>query len=507
MKTNPFVPCRAFWLGLLLLACGSLPLHSAQFGLFTYQVIGNTVTITACAQSASGLVEIPAMIEGKPVTRIGDRAFQTREGVTSVTIPPGVTRIGSDAFNSCYRLATVSIPSSVTDIGKGAFGYTSLRSVNLPPGLTRIDDDMFTACTLLESITIPPSVTSIGNNAFQACLLLSTVSIPSSVTRIGKYAFWECSSLSRVNLLPGLTTIDEAAFIGLLGLTNLTIPSTVNRIGDSAFAGCSSLRTVSFPPSNPSIGSFVFSGCGFGTFNIPPGLTKIGQGMFLSCFELTNITIPTSVTHIGEHAFDYCSKLSRVIIPASVTSLGGPGEHQPAFSGCPAMTNVVFLGNAPSTVRTEFERSAAGFSIHFLGSRTGFTSPIWRGHPATRIDEATYPAAAWLLTHGLWYDTGLGTDPDGDGVDLLAAYALNLDPTLPQRPQMPAPVLTDATLSLDFQATTPGITYRAETSTDLTGWTTEGVARSAPGPNGRSTASIPRDIASRFLRLTFQLSP
>lgn len=68
-------------------------------------------------------------------------------------------------------------------------------------------------------------------------------------------------------------------------------------------------------------------------------------------------------------------------------------------------------------------------------------------------------------------------------------------------------MLTDATLSLDFQATTPGITYRAETSTDLTDWTTAGVTQSSPGPGGRSTASVPRDIAGRFLRVTVQLSP
>ena len=46
------------------------------------------------------------------------------------------------------------------------------------------------------------------------------------------------------------------------------------------------------------------------------------------------------------------------------------------------------------------------------------------------INEAVYPAASWLLKINLPYDTSLQQDLDGDGVSLLLAYALNLDPRL-----------------------------------------------------------------------------
>ena len=83
------------------------------------------------------------------------------------------------------------------------------------------------------------------------------------------------------------------------------------------------------------------------------------------------------------------------------------------------------------------------------------------------INETTYPAASWLLAHGLWYDTDLQQDTDGDGVNLLMAYALDLDPRLNLRGSLPAPVLGPVTLSLSFHGTSPGITYQVETSTDL----------------------------------------
>ena len=69
------------------------------------------------------------------------------------------------------------------------------------------------------------------------------------------------------------------------------------------------------------------------------------------------------------------------------------------------------------------------------------------------IDEATYPAASWLLAHGLWYDTDLHQDPDGDGVSLLMAYALDLDPRLNLQGSLPVSVRNGNTLSLSFHAT------------------------------------------------------
>jgi len=47
-------------------------LCAEQFGLFTYQVIGNTVEITGYHCGETGHVEIPARINRIPVTRIGD---------------------------------------------------------------------------------------------------------------------------------------------------------------------------------------------------------------------------------------------------------------------------------------------------------------------------------------------------------------------------------------------------------------------------------------------------
>ena len=179
-----------------------------------------TAEITAywgCAEE----VQIPAELGGKPVTRIGERAFEYRT-FASVTIPEGVTDIGAYAFFTCDSLESVAIPDSVTGLGDNAFDSCySLAEVTIPAGVTCIGDNVFRWCFSLTSVTIPDGVTSIGYGAFSWCRGLKSVIIPGSVTDIGEKAFYTCDSLACA-----------------------VIPDSVMRIGEYAFADCSVLTAI-----------------------------------------------------------------------------------------------------------------------------------------------------------------------------------------------------------------------------------------------------------------------
>ena len=118
-----------------------------------YEVNNDTITITGLGTCSDTTIYIPAVIDEKPVTEIGNYAFLRCTSLKEVVIPQSVTSIGSSAFNYCTSLKEIVIPEGVTTIGEGAFQL----------------------CELLTEIVIPEGVTSIGDSAFDGCDELTTV--------------------------------------------------------------------------------------------------------------------------------------------------------------------------------------------------------------------------------------------------------------------------------------------------------------------------------------------
>lgn len=177
--------------------------NAAPAEFFEWTVFDDgTVRIDKYVGDAEEVV-IPAEIDGKRVTVIGENSFQFSE-ITSIIIPEGVTRIESCAFASCSALALIKIPEGVTDIGEMAFlDCPSLTSVNIPEGVTEISGVMFAGCSSLTSIIIPDSVTRIGESAFTNCRSLSSVTLPEGV-KICTNAFVGCKLLTSIKLSNGV---------------------------------------------------------------------------------------------------------------------------------------------------------------------------------------------------------------------------------------------------------------------------------------------------------------
>ena len=149
---------------------------------------GNAVICSYNGEAAS--VEIPAFIDGNPVTRIGYKAFTNCDNMINIKIPNSITSIGEEAFRGCFGLNNITIPDSVIEIGEAAFFYCpALTYVKLPTNITKIPTNIFYGCSDLKNITIPNSVKSIGENAFRDCYNLNDITIPDSVIEIGLEAF------------------------------------------------------------------------------------------------------------------------------------------------------------------------------------------------------------------------------------------------------------------------------------------------------------------------------
>src|SRR5215470_12994182 len=91
------------------MSLGTALLLSLETGLhaqYTYVTNAGTLTITGYT-GPGGVVAIPSIIDGLPVTAIGAGAFASCSNLQSITIPDGVIEIGSLAFWDCIGLTNI----------------------------------------------------------------------------------------------------------------------------------------------------------------------------------------------------------------------------------------------------------------------------------------------------------------------------------------------------------------------------------------------------------------
>lgn len=200
----------------------------------TYHVYDNYATVYKCDSNAEGEVIIDEEINGVPVTKIEDWAFEYCQNITLINIPLSITYISECAFYFCSSLTSIDISENVNYLSPWAFFFCySLESINVSENNSvymDIDGILFTKDKTIIMVypagktdteyIIPDSVTTIGAT-FHSCINLETVTIPDSVEKIANYAFFNCT-----------------------GLKTIIVPAGVERIYEHAFGACKNLESI-----------------------------------------------------------------------------------------------------------------------------------------------------------------------------------------------------------------------------------------------------------------------
>ncbi|MBQ6231992.1 MAG: leucine-rich repeat domain-containing protein [Clostridia bacterium] len=284
-------------------------------------------------------IEVPADWRSRPVTAIGDSAFEKCYMISAVKLPDSIKTIGEKAFSGCTHLTDINIPLNVTAIGAHAFEDCGITSISIPDGITVIAPDTFKSSDLT-SIVLPDSIVSIGDRAFQYCFDLETIRFPRQLETIGDKAFYSCQKLTDLTFYNNLTSIGKEAFEKCRALTSLSLPSGLTTIGDEAFFDCISLAKITLPSSINMIGRSAFYNCESLESVSLPRVTAIEAAVFHDCHKLNYVYIPDSVTSIGAGAFARCFVLPTLSIPNSVASIG-----KSAFQACNNLTVTVGKGS------------------------------------------------------------------------------------------------------------------------------------------------------------------
>ncbi len=83
-------------------------------------------------------VNVPAEIDGVPVTDIFDYAFEDADNTYQLTLPEGITVIPDSAFASMNSLERVILPAGLKKIDREAFKYCGMAELLLPASLETV---------------------------------------------------------------------------------------------------------------------------------------------------------------------------------------------------------------------------------------------------------------------------------------------------------------------------------------------------------------------------------
>ncbi len=249
------------------------------------------------------ILDIPAKLEGKAVTAIGENCFAGMICLKTVHIPEGVTQVGDYAFECCSALRKVYFPYSLRSIGDGAFsGCETLMLADMQEGLESIGRGAFLYCVSLVQLELPETLTSVGEFAFAGCEALTSVRFGGDrVTVLPDRLFYGCASLSRLRLPEMISSVGKRAFSGCAKLEQLYFATPLTALGEYAFENCSKLAGINLRAD--AIPGGLLNGCTeLSWFSVADGAVSIASGAFRGS-GITELSVPASVESIEPGAF------------------------------------------------------------------------------------------------------------------------------------------------------------------------------------------------------------
>lgn len=227
------------------------------------------------------------------------------------------------------------------------------------------------------SLTVPETieglpVTAIATHAFWDASNLTHLSLPATLLDAGNPPFSLADSLQGVSVAAGnpvFSSRDGVLFnkdqtrlvrvpVAWPGDT-LVVPGTVTRIENGAFSDCQNLTRIVLPRGLSELGEQPFSSCprlthlevedGNPAYRSQEGVLFDARGTTLiRCPEgrAGSYSVPAGVKHIGPWAFQGCEQLLHVSIPDHVETIGERAFYQAGLETVHVGRGVTQIGNA-----------------------------------------------------------------------------------------------------------------------------------------------------------------
>jgi beta-lactam-binding protein with PASTA domain len=166
--------------------------------------------------------------------------------------------------------------------------------------------------------------------------------------------------LSVVEIGSGVFSYKEAS--------SIVIPDSVTVIGNGAFMNCSNLKDITIPNSVTKIDGNAFSKTGLTSVVIPNSVIEIGNGAFSGCNNLTSVTLGNGITMINDNTFNGCTNLTSITIPNSVTEIGENAFTRSGLTSIVIPDSVTRIGKEAFGDCTSLTSAVIGNSVIVIGS-------------------------------------------------------------------------------------------------------------------------------------------
>ncbi len=377
----------------------------------------NTTGIVTEEGEYSGSIVVPTTAMNgeneETITGVGEAAFQSATGLTSVNLPSTLTYVSASAFSGCTGLTKLTVNATDTpSCGENAFdgvdkttcvlyvpegcvetysvadGWKEFTTIKVigdeddgdgdgdgggdDSGLEDGDtfyveaDNFYYRVVSAEEKTVEITYgDGFNRTSFKGTTAYSgSISTPEtttydgttySVVGIGSNAFAFCSNITSISIKSNIKSIGDAAFRSCTNLSSMTVPETVTELGDSVFFVCQYMMSVSIPSHMTRIPKSFFHNCvNLKSINIPSGVTEIDTCAFKGCSNLTSIALPEGVTVIRSEAFNSCSSMANITIPSGVKEI-----ESTTFKYCYAFTDITLPEGITSVGQEAFGKCTA----------------------------------------------------------------------------------------------------------------------------------------------------
>lgn len=398
---------------------------------FAWTMAGGTlsVTIPTDGEYASyfgegdidSVLTVPSTMGGQTVAQVAAKSPYTNTVSTIKTLqyPKTITTMAGTT-SGCFPNKFTSL-TDFEFVGEGDPAVTVLgqksssgRGPHFPSTLVRFNAGEVNGTYY--DVVIPSSATTVYSMFFGG-IASSSLYIPSSMTSIVGIngglpnlttvtnacdiwvGFPDCPNIATLNMLGTYTSIGASACSGWTNLEHFEVPEGITSIGNNAFKGCTSLTSFTIGGTDlVSIGDNAFAGTQLKTLMLPDSVKTIGVGAFADS-SIEAVVLPDSVTDIGAGAFAN-SAITAVRIPASLFQ----GLNADQFTGEYIYGNVVIGRTAPLFIADFAEGSDINnvlTSVDLLSYQQSFL-PSFMFAGCTALEEIAIPKTVTTLMPGVF---------------------------------------------------------------------------------------------------------